>query len=582
MVLFEERQLNVTLPNSGFGIVAMQPYIDLSRDEPHCWSSDNKNDQLSRVIKTLDISKKKGHTCEKTHFTLFPEYAIPGLDGINKIQEIVEDSAWENDTVIIGGVDGLTKKEYASLCCSDRTYVHESNSVDKVGDHQWINCVITWVKNSDQNGSSIVEKWIQPKLCPAWPEEGISAHHMFEGKCVFLFQGRLEDNRAFRFLSLICYDWIAPLGSSKGIFAVLESINNQWNQEPDPKPLHIIFIPQHNKSPNHESFLKNAFDYFHDSFPFISRDRSVVLFANSAGIAYPGPCDEYGHSSLIFHSNSPYESEGSPPSYAVNTRRLRNNEGLQTCKDILFREKGQCVHSFRLFHPLFVEGIPRRQRAVFPALVHSLNDEIKDPRIPEGQVSAIIKWINDKIDQMRSFDDSLGVLKQPIENENKRIQEDLRWCPEKQLKRIMLYSASSMNNDNIDDVDLWSDTEKNSLINILTSLAYLSCVNQVSVKDSRAHGWFVKNGTVVDILIVTGESHTDNLKHILEHFVKKRERATLIISRDQSDKPLTDRDKLIFDPEAMPMHCGFHEMQSCIDSATLEEFHSKLKTVVGI
>jgi hypothetical protein len=35
-----------------------------------------------------------------------------------------------------------------------------------------------WVK--DANGS--LERWIQPKLHPAWPEMNISHQHMFRGK----------------------------------------------------------------------------------------------------------------------------------------------------------------------------------------------------------------------------------------------------------------------------------------------------------------------------------------------------------------------------------------------------------------
>ena len=65
MVLIDEIEINITLPNSGLGIVAMQPYIDLSREEPPRWPIDKKDDQLSKIVRTLDISKEKKHTCEK-------------------------------------------------------------------------------------------------------------------------------------------------------------------------------------------------------------------------------------------------------------------------------------------------------------------------------------------------------------------------------------------------------------------------------------------------------------------------------------------------------------------------------------
>lgn len=401
MIKVEEVKLDITFPLDGIGIVVMQPLVELSdgRDS-YSWRDDKKNKQIDMIARTLEIANKADHSCEKTNFTIFPEYSIPGLEGVQKIQEILRSNSWKDGTIVIGGVDGLTKSEYATLCSGNNTEVHKENKSEEVRDGQWVNCCITWAKITNHKGDVIIKKWIQPKLCPSWPEENIIVHDMFEGKCVYVFEGRVIDERAFRFMSLICYDWIGSLGDANGIFAILQKLNRLPGATPYGKPVHLSFVLQHNEKPNHPSFLYNAYSFFHDqNYPFVLRDKNIVTFVNNAGVSCPGPCKKYGYSGLIFSPNSPYTSEGSPPSYAVTTKILRGNEILQTCKEALFRENGGCIHSFRLFHPLFIDRTPKsRRRPLGPVLVYPLDERIKDPRTPNEQVSAVVKWINDKID----------------------------------------------------------------------------------------------------------------------------------------------------------------------------------------
>lgn len=328
MIAVEECELNLVLPAGDIGVVVMQPFVELCQSEPHRWMNGGKSRQIERVLKTLQIAIDADHTCDKTHFTVFPEYAIPGLEGIAQIEEVMEGGLWEAGTVILGGIDGLTKKEYSELCAGERTVFHSSNSPEKVRDDEWVNCAITWIKVSDGQGGTEVRRWLQPKLCPSWPEENVTTLAMFQGKCIYVFQALLENRRAFRFMSMVCYDWVGSLGSARGISAILQTLNTQWSTDPDGRPMHLVFILQNNPKPNHASFLSNTYEYFHGDYPFVDRDKGVVLFANSAGSAQPGPCESYGYTSLIFSSNSPYSSIGSPPSYAVHTRTLRGSDAL--------------------------------------------------------------------------------------------------------------------------------------------------------------------------------------------------------------------------------------------------------------
>jgi hypothetical protein len=71
---------------------------------------------IEKIVKTLNIASRKDHGCERSHFVVFPEYTIPGLKGINVVQKIIEGASWEIGTIVVGGVDGLRKNEYATLC----------------------------------------------------------------------------------------------------------------------------------------------------------------------------------------------------------------------------------------------------------------------------------------------------------------------------------------------------------------------------------------------------------------------------------------------------------------------------------
>lgn len=576
---------NVILPDNDIGVVIMQPFVELCHREPFRWQNDKKAKQIERIVRTLEIANQADHGCEKTHFTIFPEYSIPGLEGIAEIEKILRDDSWKDGTIIIGGIDGLTKRDYSTLCSEHNTEVYQKNKPDKVRDGQWINCCITWVKPTNGNGGNIIKKWIQPKLCPSWPEENIIVHDIFEGKCVYIFEGRVIDERAFRFMSLVCYDWIGSLGNANGIFAILQILNRLPGAKPYGKPVHLNFVLQHNKKPNYPSFLHNVYSFFHDqNYPFVLRDNGIVALINSAGTSKPGPCDKYGYSSLIFSSNSPYTSEGSPPSYAVTTRILRGNEILQTCKEALFRENGECIHSFRLFHPLFIDRIPEnRRRPLGPVLVYALDEEIKDPRTPGKQVSAVAKWINDKVDLLPAFHASAGRFQKLINNAQDKITKEVRWCEEHQLTKVIEFATAGMSEEEQNNVDIWTEKEKRSLETVIYSLTLVSCSNSVMIKGAPTHAYIKQNNTVIDIIVVSGGvTHKQNIEHAIGCYPGRKERITLIISRDQQDNPLTDRDKPIYDIETNIKRCGFYNLRSCLTSSSPRELRKKIMESMGI
>lgn len=585
-VKVEEIELNITLPKDDIGMVIMQPFIEICLDaEPYRWQNEKKIDnQIDRIIRTLEIAKQANHRCEKTHFTIFPEYSIPGLKGVKKIEEVLRSDSWESGTIVIGGIDGLTKDEYSTLCSEDRTQVHEKNKAEEVRDGQWVDCCITWVKTTSDKGD-VIMRWIQPKLCPSWPEENIMVLDMFEGKCVYLFEARVIDERAFRFMSLICYDWIGSLGTANGIFAILQQLNSLPGAKPYGKPVHLGFVLQYNEKPNHSLFLHNAYSFFNNQdYPFVLRDKSIVALINNAGASCPGLCEKYGYSSLVFSPNSPYVSEGSPPSYAVTTKVLRGNSILEGCKEALFRENGGCIHSFRLFHPLFEDRtVEYRRKPLNPVLVYSLEEKTRDPRTPGEQVPAAVKWTNDKIDLIPTLHAPSGQIQTLINNAQDEVKKEIRWCDEQHLKKMIVFATTGMTEEERKNVDIWSEKQKISLESVIYSLTLVSCSNSVTIRSAPAHAYMKRNNTVIDIIVASGGvTHEQNIKHALDSYPWRKERLSLVISRNQQGTPLTDRDKPIYDVETHIKRCGYHNLTSCLTSSKPEELSEIIVRRLGI
>ena len=387
-------ELDVQLPTSLVGMVAMQPSLTRKlTTEPFRCRPGSKEEQLVALERTLAIARVADHGAEKTHFTLIPEYSIPGLDGITRIESILRDPSWPNGTVVIGGTHALSKADYAALCSEDGTSVDLiRNGPDCVQDGEWINCCITWVKT--ENG---LRRWLQPKIAPAWLEQNIVHTQMFRGGSVFLFRCAFANGALCRFFSLVCFDWVGVVDEETIPRQVLAAINAEGQEV----SLSWVFVPQHNPSPSHASFLSGVAGFFQNqsNAPNVHRERCCVLFANTAGRDMPGPSDTNGCSTLIFSPLSPFDLEGCHPTYSGRSRRLRGSDALGQCRDVLFRERGACIHSFSQYVPGAVNlGAGGRTLPIQRASVHSIATGLNDPRACGTPVPACVKWVNDSLD----------------------------------------------------------------------------------------------------------------------------------------------------------------------------------------
>ena len=221
------RQRRIRFPNNRVGMVLAQPYLPnthLTGTEPYRFTDQAKPRQILAIARTLEVALQAPHGLQKTHFTVFPEYSIPGADGIAEIERVLGSDCWPIGSVVIGGTDALTRDEYRHLVEQHSTHVDEAcNGAGAVPKNRWVNCAVTWIKSADS-----VERWIQPKLHPAWDEIDVRCEQMFRGGSVFLFSGRLEtDSTPFQFATLICYDWIASIGGQVPVQALLADIHSR-------------------------------------------------------------------------------------------------------------------------------------------------------------------------------------------------------------------------------------------------------------------------------------------------------------------------------------------------------------------
>jgi hypothetical protein len=274
--------LSVHLPERSVRMVVAQPYLAdgaLTPQEPYRVAAEARDRQLEIVKTTIDLARE-----EKADFTVIPEYSVPGLDGVGVIEERLRSAAWPTGAILIGGIDGLDKDEYASVVEADHTCVDDANGKESVEDDQWVNCCITWVKSS--NGRLF--RWVQPKLWPAWPELSTQHQRMFKGKSMFLFRGRRTNGEVFTFGTMICFDWIAPTSPTPAQRFLEEAHLAASDSQ---IPITWVFVIQHNEKPSHFEFLNRVVDFFRDqSHPNATRNDTCLIFANTAGRGDPGSC----------------------------------------------------------------------------------------------------------------------------------------------------------------------------------------------------------------------------------------------------------------------------------------------------
>lgn len=563
---------DVTLPSERVGIVIAQPYLTLTPDEPYRCTAGAKAGQLDVLTKTLAVSRAAQHGAPKTHFTIFPEYSVPGLDGIALIDMALSAEDWPPGTIVIGGTDALSKEDFATLAGSPNTHLDtERNGLDRIAASEWINCGITWVKAED----GTVERWLQPKLSRAWPEQNISNQDMFLGKSVFTFKGPLADGTQYRFSTLVCFDWIATVGNQKAWRWVVDGLRQQAAQAgAEQISLSWFFVIQCNRKPSDDTFLNEVSGFFDQTaFPTVRRERACLLFANSAGKAGPGRADLYGCTSLVFSGQTLFSDPKCHPTFSNGGARFRSSTLLSAHRDVLFRERGACIHSFSQVNPNSLNpGAAGKTIALERAYVFPLN-LTPDPRAPAAAVPACIKWLNDELDTLPGLSaqyPAVALVNQAAAVHQQSITA-LRAIPAQTATHTVKLAAAKSKAQHADE---WDRTEDEAIEHLVDTLNIVGLgFPNPTVGSEPAHATVVMNHQAVDLLAIRGNTHETCIEHS-KSFLPLPQRQTLLVSRDrdntpwrqefgsflQTNNPQLGQERRITDPRSGFLHLGYHRL----------------------
>jgi len=501
---------NVTLPSDRVGMVIVQPHLSLTDVEPYRCKTQAKPQQLAMISETLDVSRAARHGASRTHFTIFPEYSIPAPEGIALVEAALQAPEWPNATIVIGGTDALSKVEFATLANTPGTHLDLThNGLDRVANNAWINCGITWVKAGD----GTIERWLQPKLSPAWPELNVHYQHMFRGNSVFAFRGSFDNQTKYRFCSLVCFDWIAMVEHKKIWQWVLEDLQAQAEQAQAELSLSWLFVVQSNPKPSHDTFLTEVSRFFdQNTVPSVRRDRACLLFANGAGNCKPGRADKYGNTSLVFPPQTLFTQPDCSPTFSTGGARFRSSTVLSAYRDFVFRERGACIHSFLQVNPNSVTaGAGGRTIAVENPFVFPLGGTI-DRRVPSDSVAACIKWLNDELDDLPSLSVTYPnvTLAVPTNATHQQTVAALRQISPQSAAHTVKLAAQESKAKHADE---WNETESRALEHLVHTLDIV-CLGSSppTVGGDSVHASVVMNSQTVDLLAIRGESHEDCLK----------------------------------------------------------------------
>ena len=116
----------IRFPNERVRMVVAQPYLPrdwFTSDEPYQFTPEAKQRQLEVLKQTLAVARVPHRDNLKTHFTIIPEYGIPGLDGVGVLENRLRSEDWPNGSVLVGGTDGLSRDQFEELLRGNRTHV---------------------------------------------------------------------------------------------------------------------------------------------------------------------------------------------------------------------------------------------------------------------------------------------------------------------------------------------------------------------------------------------------------------------------------------------------------------------------
>lgn len=589
MISVEQIKINVRIPSDEVRVVAMQPFIKFHSDpgtpprEPYRWSENAVSEQLNDITRVLDISQDS-FANRGANFTLFPEYAVPGIEGVSIINERILQTDWPKESIIIAGVHGIAKSEYAELCDMSGASVSQSNAPDSVRNDQWVNCGVIWVKDAD----GVVNSWLQPKVRPAWPEMNVSCNDMFCGTTMYVFEGHYEPIvYPCRFVTFVCFDWVASLAGT----TVWRELVMQLNELQKEAALDWVFVIQHNKKPNHSTFLNNTYQFLTDiSHPFVLRDKAIIVHANTAVSPRPVRNGQGGFSACVFSPSAQLECSSNRPTVCTQPVPLRGSDILERCKDAVFREMGECIHVFSVRTPRFVSPDATDRTCPLPtARVYGTRDS-DDPRLCGDPVPAAVKWINDSLDTIRPM--SATVLSgRPLKSTAEAVEPSIV-AGIRAINGYMAadrvnwaacsysYGEESRNMIRRCNADLWSQIETDAMEHLLHSLTAIGLAYSLEVTGAVLHGSIQIDERFVQIVAIRGYTYQDCRRHYDSLVQQQGPDSVLVIARDRDNFVAAPEEFLRIDEIESERGLAFLDYQTLVNACRTETDTITLKEML--
>lgn len=537
--------LGVRFPRGEVAMVVAQPHVVFVHQEPFTWAPEERQRALECIDDTLAVSRGCPHGADKTHFTIFPECTLPGLEGVDRITAAMQAADWPTETVVIGGVDGLTKAQFTELVQRpNTTYDAVGNRLDRVQAHQWVNCVVTWTKLPTGDVCS----WVQPKLSPAWVELNVEYMSMYQGRSIYVFKGvHSNADVPYQFATLLCFDWIGKADAKRMWEWLLEGIGARAGQFGGMLPLTWLFVAQCNPAPSHVSFMSQVAPFFDPAqFPRVTRDDTCLIMANVAGKEKPGKAEKFGQSAVIV-TQSRFSRPACMPTYGNGGAPQRGGDFLETFRDAVFRERGACIHSFLVIHPSTLPpGSAGRRIALREPAVHPFNG-VNDPRAPRGAVPAVVKWVNDELDEPSK---SLATkythlpLRAMAGAAHQRAVSELRTLKAEALGNTVNFASLTARKSTPDE---WKGGEGLAVQHLLHTFSILEAAQYpATFHGNGAQATIMKDEISLEVIAVMGGSHEDCDKHVLD-CLPAHKGQLVVVSRDDDNTSWDPRFKSIFD-----------------------------------
>lgn len=578
-------ELDLLIPEDRIRVVAMQPFIRLQKpvSEPYKWDPAKIDYQIAAIENTLDIAQNENG--KEVNFIIFPEYSVPGIAGLLRIEERVKNQIWPKNTILFAGIHGLMKVEYIEICEKLEITPEFNNQFLHINDNEWINCSIIWVKSN----TGAISHFVQLKAKPAYPELNITYRSMHMGDLIYVFKCKYKLSEFPCYItSIICFDWVSREGPDTLCNVFMQELKKANRDQP--LDLDWVFVLQHNEKPNHELFLSRTHEFLIDkSIPFINRDRCAVLMINTAASEMPTSKGDHGFTACIFsptipfHRFAPYK-----PTVCLRPENLRHSGILNRCHDNVFREMGECIHDFVISVPKFTiadasdKKLPIEIASVFP--VHAgMSDDL---RLPGRPVAAAVKWLCDTLDykiHLSNRDMDQCPLKDESETSETNLLNIVRKLQNENSENFVNQITSGFRNGNLyreeerkKNADIWSDEEENSVNTAINVITIFGISFQISQKDNTHNFLTNFNDEKCQIIAIQGETHLDCMRHFDEIIRPYLEYPTIVITKDAGNlQALPNEHHRI--TETSTTNMAVSDYQNIIQIARIAVDHNDLK-----